>query len=147
MNRIKSNAFAGCDNVTIYCEAESQPDEFYEDWNSDNLPVVWGYCYHTYESVVIAPTCTEQGYTKHTCSKCGDAYNDNYVDALGHISSDWIIDKEATVEAEGSKHKECTRCGATLETATIPKLDDPNTYLTDENGNVLTDENGNLLTE
>lgn len=29
---------------------------------------------HTYETEVVAPTCTEQGYTLHTCTGCGDSY-------------------------------------------------------------------------
>lgn len=99
---------------------------------------------HDYKSVVTPPTCTEQGYTTYTCSKCGHSYVGDYVDALGHISSDWIIDTEATETAEGSKHKECTRCGVVLETATIPMLDN-NTYLVTESGEYLTDEQGNLL--
>ena len=39
---------------------------------------------HTYETEVVAPTCTEQGYTLHTCKGCGDSYKDTYVSALGH---------------------------------------------------------------
>ena len=39
-----------------------------------------------------------------------------------HISSDWITDKKATVDAKGKKHKECTECGEILETATIAQL-------------------------
>ena len=39
---------------------------------------------HTYETEVVAPTCTEQGYTLHTCTGCGDSYKDTYVSALGH---------------------------------------------------------------
>ena len=38
---------------------------------------------HVYTDVVTAPTCTEQGYTTHTCS-CGDTKVDTYVDAAGH---------------------------------------------------------------
>ena len=38
---------------------------------------------HSYNSVVTAPTCTEDGYTTYTCN-CGDAYTDNTVDKLGH---------------------------------------------------------------
>ena len=38
---------------------------------------------HAYTEVVTAPTCTEQGYTTHTC-ECGDSYVDTYTDALGH---------------------------------------------------------------
>ena len=51
---------------------------------------------HTYETEVVAPTCTEQGYTVHTCKGCGDSYKDTYVSALGHSygepSWDWSED-------------------------------------------------------
>lgn len=40
---------------------------------------------HTYTSVATPPTCTEQGYTTHTCSSCGASYIDTYTDAIGHI--------------------------------------------------------------
>ncbi len=76
---------------------------------------------HTYESVVTDPTCTEKGYTTHTCH-CGDTYVDSEVDALGHTPSDWIVDDEAQIGVEGSKHKECTVCGETLETEVIEAL-------------------------
>ena len=76
---------------------------------------------HTYESVVTAPTCTEKGYTTHTCH-CGDSYVDSEVDALGHTPSDWVVDAEAQIGVEGSKHKECTVCGETLETEAIEAL-------------------------
>jgi len=38
---------------------------------------------HDYNSVVTAPTETEQGYTTHTCANCGDSYVDSYTPALG----------------------------------------------------------------
>ena len=38
------------------------------------------------ESTVTAPTCTEKGYTTHTCTKCKESYKDTYTAALGH---DW----------------------------------------------------------
>lgn len=41
-------------------------------------------CEHTYDSVVTDPTCTQKGYTTHTCEKCGDSYKDSYVNATGH---------------------------------------------------------------
>ena len=43
--------------------------------------------FHGYTAAVTAPTCTEKGYTTHTCTACGDAYTDSYVDALGHSYS------------------------------------------------------------
>ena len=35
--------FDECSNLTIYCEAESQPEGWDKAWNRDNCPVVWGY--------------------------------------------------------------------------------------------------------
>ena len=43
--------------------------------------------------------------------------------ATGHISSDWILDKPATIKESGSRHKECIVCGETLEVEEIEKLD------------------------
>ncbi|MCQ2387791.1 MAG: InlB B-repeat-containing protein, partial [Clostridia bacterium] len=107
---------------------------------------------HSYSEQVFEPTCTEQGYSLHTCS-CGDVYKDTYVNAKGHTYStkwttdntyhwhtatcehtseiknkakhtagDWIIDKNATYEKAGSKHKECIICKKVLETVEIPQL-------------------------
>lgn len=45
--------------------------------------VVIGALGHSYSSVTTAPTCTEQGYTTHTCH-CGDSYVDSYVSPNGH---------------------------------------------------------------
>ena len=39
---------------------------------------------HIYESVVTAPTCTQEGYTTHICVACGYSYVDKKVAALGH---------------------------------------------------------------
>lgn len=40
---IEKYAFAGCGELTIYCEAESQPAGWSSYWNPDNRPVFWGY--------------------------------------------------------------------------------------------------------
>ena len=77
---------------------------------------------HGYETVVTEPTCTEMGYTTYTCSRCGDTYKGDYTEAAGHKPGDWIVDKEPTTDSEGSKHKECTVCGETLETEEIEKI-------------------------
>lgn len=39
---------------------------------------------HSYIKNVVAPTCTEQGYTIYKCKNCGDTYKDDYVKAKGH---------------------------------------------------------------
>ena len=77
---------------------------------------------HNYTAKVIAPTCTEMGYTIFTCSRCGDSYKGDYTDATGHKPGDWIIDKEPTTDSEGERHKECENCGEKLETEPIEKL-------------------------
>lgn len=77
---------------------------------------------HDYQEEVTAPTCTEMGYTTYTCSRCGDTYKGDYTDAAGHKPGDWIIDQQPTTDSEGSKHKECTVCGETLETEEIEKI-------------------------
>lgn len=45
---------------------------------------------HRYNAVVTAPTCTEKGYTTHTCSGCKRSYVDSYVPAAGHKISKGI---------------------------------------------------------
>ena len=77
---------------------------------------------HDYETVVTEPTCTEMGYTTYTCTRCGDTYKGDYIEAAGHKPGDWIVDKEPTTDSEGSKHKECEVCGETLETEEIEKI-------------------------
>lgn len=42
---------------------------------------------HDYTSVVTPPTATAQGYTTHTCTRCGNSYKDNYTPATGGSSS------------------------------------------------------------
>ena len=44
------------------------------------------------------------------------------INATGHKSSVWIVDKAASIGVKGSKHKECTVCKKVLETAEIPAL-------------------------
>lgn len=38
-----------------------------------------------------------------------------------HTPGDWVIDGEASCESAGAKHKSCTECGETLESAVIPQ--------------------------
>ena len=90
---------------------------------------------HDYKSEVTAPTCTEMGYTTNTCSRCGDTNKSDYTEPAGHKSGDWIIDKEPTIDSEGSKHKECTVCGEKLETQPIEKI--YNSATTDSKGEAI----------
>lgn len=55
-----------------------------------------GHVYSAEKDVIKEPTCTEQGYTTHSCSKCGNTFVDSYKDALGH---DYDVNGK------------CSRCG------------------------------------
>ena len=53
---------------------------------------------HNYESVVTDPTCTQAGYTTHTCSICNGSYTDSETSALGHTTDNGL----------------CENCGLTI---------------------------------
>lgn len=72
-------------------------------------------------------SCTKPEITTYTATFNNEVFAQQKKEvqtkeATGHKSSDWIVDKEATVAAEGSKHKECTVCKTILETEVIEKL-------------------------
>ena len=105
---------------------------------------------HNYESSVVEPTCTERGYTTHTC-KCGDSYNDTYIKANGHTYGDWVIVKEPTTTEQGLKERVC-HCGK-KESQAIKKLEDDNkeeytiTFITNQENVIWPSRSANNRTE
>ena len=77
------------------------------------LEIPYDHTVHTYEETVVEPTCTEGGYTLHTCSECGESYKDNETDALGH-DYDEKVTKEPSCEEDGVKTYTCSVCGDTF---------------------------------
>ena len=73
---------------------------------------------HTYNSVVTAPTCTAEGYTTHTCTVCGDAYEDTYVDATDHTPAAAVeenrVESTCTVAGSYDSVVKCSACGTEL---------------------------------
>ena len=61
-----------------------------------------------YEETVVEPTCTEEGYTLHTCKKCGGTYKDEYTEPLGHEfdEGETILDIHSEI-AFGELHGTC----------------------------------------
>ena len=57
---------------------------------------------HDFETHVVDPTCEDKGYVDHICKECGYEYKDNYVDALGHDYSVYVV-SEGTLEADEGK--------------------------------------------
>ena len=62
---------------------------------------------HDYETKIIAPGCTEQGYTLHICKRCNASYSDTYTEALGHSWGDWETE---TCTENGLQVRTCPRC-------------------------------------
>ena len=119
-------AFYDCTSLTdvYYAGSEAQwkaisiSSNRNDDLLTANIHYNYGSHTHSYKAVVTAPTCTEKGYTTHTCA-CGDSYVDTYVDALGHAWDNGKVTKEPTATETGVRTYTCTRCSAT-KTETIP---------------------------
>ena len=104
---------------TVYTYVNEQKQESYD--------------YTLQEVKAKEPKCTEAGNKAYyKCSACGKLYADQegtnevsantvVVPAKGH-SFTWIIDREATEQAEGSRHEECSICHEKKAAVAIPKL-------------------------
>ena len=82
----------------------------------ETLPIL-GKTYTEFE--VFAPTCTEQGYTRHYCDQDDTYYDDTYVPALGHAEQTATVAPDCT--NTGSITTTCTRCDY-VNVETIPAL-------------------------
>ena len=62
-----------------------------EDWINDvangNTCNLYG---HKYETTVVNPTCTEDGYTLYKCSVCGETKKDDIIPKIGHVYENGI---------------------------------------------------------
>ncbi|MGN0486667.1 MAG: amidase domain-containing protein [Acutalibacteraceae bacterium] len=59
---------------------------------------------------VVAPTCSEQGYTVFECTLHNETYNGEYTDALGHESDEnWFVTKAPTCDESGEEQCKCVR--------------------------------------
>ena len=78
-------------------------------------------CVHDYVAgVPVAPTCEAKGYTTYTCSRCGDHYDADFVDALGHAFGEWVVDVPATCTEAGQEKRVCANDESHVEYRSIP---------------------------
>ena len=75
---------------------------------------------HSYTSVVTAPTCTVDGYTTYTCSKCSSSYESDVVTKLGHNYTSVVT--APTCTADGYTTHTCSRCSNTYTDSTVAAL-------------------------
>ena len=74
---------------------------------------------YTFTETVVAPTCTEDGYTLHTCNENpAKTYKDTPVAALGHQYKE--VTTPATCGALGSVDNVCERCNDKQHVRDIP---------------------------
>ena len=87
-------------------------------------------CEHSYIVSTIVPTCVNEGYQLHVCTKCGDTFMDNKVPARGHSYGEWTVVREASCTEEGLRERECVLCHGkdTKTISVLPHVDE------DENG-------------
>ncbi|MBQ4098747.1 MAG: hypothetical protein IJC87_01310 [Clostridia bacterium] len=65
---------------------------------------------HNYNTEVIEPTCTKEGYTLHTCSGCGHTKKTDFVEKVGHSFGAETIETELSCENDEIFKKECSVC-------------------------------------
>ncbi|MBR7033968.1 MAG: leucine-rich repeat protein [Clostridia bacterium] len=119
VTRIEDFAFYDCLALSdvYYGGTSEQWDEIYIGSDNEALfryvTVHFGSAPHVhgYIAEVTEPTCTEKGYTTHTCKVCGEAYVDSEVAALGHAFGEWTVKTAPTCTAKGVEERVCSRCG------------------------------------
>ncbi len=124
------------DGKIVYTATCTFENETYTDTQTVTIPATG----HDYQAVVTDPTCTKDGYTTYTCSKCGDTYTDDETAATGHSYGEptftWAEDYSSctvtfTCSAEDDTQTAactvtnkttaatCTASGKTVYTATV----------------------------
>ncbi|MDM8203674.1 leucine-rich repeat protein [Faecalicoccus acidiformans] len=56
------------------------------------------------------PTCTEEGWRSHHCTRCDQTTDGEKMNKLDHSYGEWVIEKEATYYNEGKRYRICEHC-------------------------------------
>ena len=68
---------------------------------------------HHWTAERYAPSCTQNGYTRHVCATCGSEYIDSYVNAKGHNYGSTVV--APTCTDEGYTLFVCKTCGSSYK--------------------------------
>lgn len=141
---VQQNAFAGCTGMKSVTFLGSAPVIHEKAFTKDVATVYypqadpsWSSCVgnqyggtltweahsHRYTASVVAPTCTEQGYTIYQCTDCKSYYLSQYVSETGHKPvADAAV--EATCMKSGlTEGSHCSVCNeALIPQETVPVL-------------------------
>jgi hypothetical protein len=126
MLKIFENRYYVNENLVVNCEKDSAAHQYalengikfslQDDTDKTHA--------HSCTKNIVAPTCTEEGYTEYTCS-CGYSYKTDLVSATGHKYSSpkfvWADDNTATVTftcEKDSTHTLAKDCTVTKEVLT-----------------------------
>lgn len=70
---------------------------------------------HNYAETTILPTCEEQGYNEHKCSRCLDIYKTDFVDALGHKLEHFEAVEATCMSGGHNEYDACIVCDYTTK--------------------------------
>ena len=71
------------------------------------------------ETIEKEATCVDDGIKRFSCENCDYSYTEA-IPATGHTAGEWIIDKASDCTTGGTKHRICSVCATTIDTAEIP---------------------------
>ena len=74
----------------------------------------------THVESTVKATCETIGYTVYTCEECGNTYNSDFKDALGHDWTDYTLDDDNSDPYAHTHRRHCQRLGCTAEENGVP---------------------------
>ncbi len=104
-------------SLTIRASKETDDDYVY----AYAYPMVI-YCRHEMATETKQPTCTQNGFSRGKCNKCGYVQQQTSIPATGHSFGGWKTVSPATTEAPERQQRTCTVCGAVEEQTVGEKL-------------------------
>lgn len=82
---VAPNAFQGVSTTVVYpANGTKWGDHKGENYGGSLVWESYDNHVHDYKTTVVAPTCSERGYTIYECKSCNEKFESSYVRQLGH---------------------------------------------------------------